>query len=251
MMRTHSATAIATVLLISVGVVQCGGGAANPAAPTPSPSPGATPPAVSADLPTAAASAPGLYQDGLGTYPAGDDVYLSPDGRDLYVRPLCPESSRGTPRRLNLVLPPGAREIAAGRMSTCMDLGGNGRGEGIYLHLPNPFARQPGATVGASAPENADTSSSVFLFFNVDSNGDGTIRVPPDDQYNIRWQKGLYLHRRSDTATANTYTLTSFATEFGPDLSCDAQLILRNTPLGEVTKGTHCVPLVVTFMVQQ
>lgn len=80
---------------------------------------------------------------------------------------------------------------------------------------------------------------------------DGTIRVPPDDQYNIRWQSGIYLQRRSDTPNGTAYTLTSRATEFGPDLSCDAELILRNTPLGEMTKGTHCLPLVVTFTVQR
>lgn len=210
-------------------------------------------PAVSADFPVAAGAAtPGVYQDGRGTYPAGDDVYLSPDGRDVFVRPLCSESSRTTPRKLDLVLPPGARETAAGRLSTCTDLAGAGRAEGVALHLPSPLTQQPGALVGAGgAPPNADTSVSVFLFFNIDSNGDGMIRVPPDDQYNIRWQRGIYLDQRSETATTTVYTLTSRATQFGPDLSCAAELILRNTPLGEISKGSHCLPLVVTFTVQK
>lgn len=199
----------------------------------------------------AASTTAGVYQDGNGTYPAGDDSYFSGDGQSIFVRPLCPTSSRGTPRRLNLVLPSSAREVASGRLSTCMDLEGNGRAEGVFLHVPSPVRVQPGGIVGSAAPANFDTSVSVFLLFNVDSNGDGTIRVSPDDQYNVRWQRGLYLQRRSETSMATIYTLTSRATEFGSDLSCHAELILRNTPLGEVSKGTHCLPLEVTFTVHK
>lgn len=240
--------------LALVGIVQCGGGSAPTAPTSPArPAPGA-PQTVSADLPDAPnPSAPGLYQDGKGTYPPGDEVYVGGrTGESLFVRPVCPGSTQTAPRELNLVLAPAARAVASGRLSTCVDLSQGGRAEAIYLHVPNPLAQQPGAVAGAGgAPPNADTSVSVFLFLNLDSNGDGTIRVPPDDQYNVRWQKGIYLKQRSETATTTIYELTSLETSFGPDLSCSAELILRNTPLGEISKGFHCLPLVVTITLQK
>lgn len=233
--------------MAAVLATHCGGGPAAPTAPTTVPA--VTSLRVSAELPVVLPSA-GLYQDGLGVYPPGDDVFLSPDQRSLFIRPLC-AGSGSTPRRLTIILPPDAREIAAGRLSTCMDLAGNSRAEGVILHLPSPLAAAAGVIVGGGAPPNADTSGSVFLLFNVDSNGDGTIRVPPDDQYNVRWQRGLQVQERTDTAAATVYRFTSEATAFGPDRSCDAELILRSTPLGEIGKGRICLPLTVTLSVHK
>lgn len=241
----------AVVIAALAGATACGG--TSPTAPSQPSAPGVQR-TVSADLPVAPnLTAPGLYQDGLGTYPAGDDeVRLSPDQRSLFIVALCAGSTQKAPRELNLVLPAAAREVAVGRLSTCNDLGGNGRAEGIYLHMPNPLTGQPGTVVGSGgAPPNAPTNVSVFLFFNIDSNGDGIIRIPPDDQYNVRWQRGIYLKLRSETATATVYELTSLETAFGPDLSCSAELILRNTPLGEISKGFHCLPLSLTVTLQK
>lgn len=244
----------ALALLALIGSVRCGGGGRSAAPTAPTTSTAASPTAqqaVSADLPNTVAS-PGLYQDGRGTYPPGDEVYFGDSlGSSLFVRPLCSGSSR-VPRELNLVLPQGARDVAAGRLSKCVDLSGAGRGEAIFLHVPNLLPLQTGAVVGArGAPPNATTNVSIFLYLNVDSNGDGTISLPMDDSYNIRWQKGIYLKQRSETVTTTVYELTSLATQFGPDLSCSAELILRNTPLGEISKGFHCLPLVLTVTVHK
>lgn len=248
---------LTTVALFGlVGSAGCGGGGGGSASPT-TPTTPSTPSAptqqltVSADLPsTPNPPMPGLYQDGMGTYPPGDDVYFDPS-LHIFIRPLCPGSSQTTPRALNLVLPSTAVALVAARLSRCMDLAGAARTEAIFLHLPNPSYQQVAVLAPRGAPLNADTSQSIFLFFNVDSNGDGKIEVPPDEQYNIRWQQGMYIKRRSETATTIISELTALATEFGPDLSCSAELILRNTPLGEISKGFSCIPLVVTVTVQK
>lgn len=236
------------VLLALVGAARCGGGT-SPTAPTAPTTPNApsTPVAqqmVSADLPAPPGpSTPGLYQDGLGTYPPGDDVYLSPGGRDLFVRPVCTGSA---PRALNLVLSPAAREVVVGRLARCT-VPGSSTNEWLYLHLPNPLMQQTGAVIGANgAPPNTDISVSVNVALTVDSNGDGVIKAPPDDLYQIRWQKGIYLKQRSETATTTAYELTTLETSFGPDLSCSAELLKTSTPQGEISKGFHCLPLVLT-----
>jgi len=239
-------------LLITVvalaGATRCGGGSTSPSAPGGSTTTPAAQHMVSADLPAMPIpQTAGLFQDGVGAYPPGD-AYTSPSGSDVFVQAHC--TSPTGARELNLVLPQNTRGAISGRLSKCASA--SAVQEQIYLHLSTMLNKATGDVIGpAGAPPNADTSSSIFLYLNVDSNGDGTIQVPPDDSYNIRWQKGIYLKQRSETPTTTVYELTTLATQFGPDVSCSAELILRNTPLGEISKGFYCIPLVLTVTAQK
>lgn len=233
---------VVMVMIALIGASRCGRGSTTPTAPTTTRLP------VSVDVPVAPSPpTPGLYQDGQGMYRQGDTVFFSgSSGSSLFLNPNCIGSSP-VPRELNLVLPQEARDVVVGRLSTCVASGGGGSEEAIFLHVPALLSLPTGAVVapGGAGP-NSSTAGSIFLFLRVDSNGDGTIRVDTDEQYNIRWQRGIYLRQRSETATTIVYDLTSLATQFGPDLSCNAEVILRNTPMGEVSKGLYCVPLVLT-----
>lgn len=147
-------------LVALVGAAGCGGGSGAPTAPA-SPATPSTPAAqqlVSADLPVANLSAPGLYQDGLGTYPPGN-VYLTPNNTGLFLQPQCPGSSRTPARETNLVLPQTARDVVAARVAKC---GGYGvPGEQIYLHLPNPSTQRVGGVIGAGGLRQMSTSAGV------------------------------------------------------------------------------------------
>lgn len=179
------------------------------------------------DLPVASAEATGIYtdevdmnQDGVPDSYAGDGVHFQSDG-DLMVIPA-------SPRGFRILLPSAA-------LSQLGAVPFDPTTEWTWIHIPDLLNATAPAVLGEPAPPNSNTSGSVFLYFRIDSNGDGKL-TQRDEQYNLRWQGGIQLVAVTTTETGVIYELTT-----EPDLSF-AELILR-TNRGEVSKGFYYVPL--------
>ena len=172
----------------------------------------------------------GLYQDGLGTYPGSQGQVL---------HPACP-TRRSSGRAVNLLLPAGTLNDP---IATC---------GAIWLSLPDFLNAQVGDVLGVAAPPNSSTGETVFLYFLTDSNGDGKFTSPGDNQYNIRWQGGIYVVSRTDTGNTTTFVLSTKHSNPDLDLSGAAELIHRNDPLyGQISKGSYCIPLELTITVSR
>lgn len=166
----------------------------------------------------------GLYQDGLGTY-SGSEV----------LHPAC-ATRRSSGRSVNLLLPAGT---LSDPIATCGP---------IWLSLPGLLNAQAGDILGVPAPPDTSTGNTVFLYFLTDSNGDGKFTSPGDDQYNLRWQAGIYVQSRSETPNGTVFVLSTKDVS-RPDLSGAAELIHRNSPSGEISLGSFCIPLELTVRV--
>jgi hypothetical protein len=166
----------------------------------------------------------GLYQDGLGTY----------SGSEL-LHPAC-AARRSPGRAVNLLLPAGTLDDP---IATCGP---------IWLAIPDLLDAQAGDILGLPAPPDTSTGDTVFLYFLTDSNGDGKFSSPGDDQYNVRWQAGIYVQSRTVTPTGTVFELSTKDVS-RPDLSGAAELIHRNSPSGEISLGSFCIPLELTVRV--
>lgn len=171
----------------------------------------------------------GLYQDGLGTYSASGPAVL---------QPLC-ATRRSSGRAVNLLLPGPAAGNLNGPIATCGP---------IWLSMPGLLDAQAGDILGLPAPPGSSSGDTVFLYFLTDSNGDGKFANPGDDQYNVRWQAGIYVQSRSETPNGTVFVLSTKDVS-RPDLSGAAELIHRNSPSGEISLGSFCIPLELTVRV--
>jgi hypothetical protein len=170
----------------------------------------------------------GIYQDGKGTYLPGDSVVWAdtPDGVDLRIKPLCSGN-----RRLNALLPSAAIALLTGPINLCQDSGGLNT---IQLKIPDLQGAQTGVVGKPSLPPDYPKAESVYFFFLVDSNHDGSFRSD-DDGYNLVWQSGIYL-ARSEFVDRTVYELTT-------DLTSPNAELFRGIGTGGVSEGVFCVPL--------
>jgi hypothetical protein len=165
----------------------------------------------------------GIYQDGKGTYLAGDAVEFFHG--DLRVTPLCSAN-----RSLNALLPAAALSRLTGPMETC-------RGRGVLLKIPALLDARTGPLGEPSLPPDYPKGASVFYYFFVDSDGDGEFSSG-DDAYHLVWQNGIHL-TRTEHVDRTVYELTTALT------SPNAELI-RETDAGGVSEGVFAVPLRLT-----
>jgi hypothetical protein len=162
----------------------------------------------------------GIYQDGKGTYLPADSVAWG--GTDLRITPLCPN------RHLNVLLPTAASTILGGPFETC-------RGVGALLKIPALLDAPTGVVGQPSLPPDYPKGASVYYYFFVDSNHDGSFSFRNDTGYNLVWQSGIYL-TRTEYFDRTVYDLTTDLT------SANAELI-QGVGNGGTSKGTFCVPL--------
>ena len=164
----------------------------------------------------------GIYQDGKGTY----DSMEFDDNGDLRIIPLC-----STNRQLNVLLPPAALAVLTGPPEMC-------RGVGGLLKIPGLLNAQTGVVGQASLPPIYFKALSVYYYFFVDTNHDGTFSFDGDQGYNLVWQSGIYL-TRTEFPDRTVYELTTDLT------SPDAELF-RGVGSGGVIEGVYCVPVRIT-----
>lgn len=166
----------------------------------------------------------GIYQDGKGTYLPGDEVVWSKttNGTDLRIKPVC---SAG--RELVALLPDAAMALLTGDMNRCQSSAGLNT---IQLKIPDLQAAQTGVV---GQPSSGSVVDSVYFYFRVDSNHDGSF-TSGDDSINLVWQNGIYL-TRTELADRTIYDLTTELT------SPYAELFI-----GSGSQGTFCVPLRMT-----
>lgn len=175
-------------------------------------------------------NATGIYTDGLDmngdgqidAY-AGDGVYFDSGDGDLLVTPP-------KPRGFRILLP---TEALSKMGATPFDP----TSDWTWIHIPGLLYATAPAVLGQPAPLNSTTSRSVFLYFRVDSNRDGRLSQS-DEQYNVRWQDGIYLTSVTNANGVVTYELNTADRSY-------AELILR-TNRGEISKGFYYVPLQLT-----
>ncbi len=169
----------------------------------------------------------GIYQDGKGTYLPSDSVQWSgtTGNADLRITPLC-----SVPRHLNVLLPASALAVLAAPIETC-------RGTGALLKIPDLKDAQTGVVGQPSLPPDYPKANSVYYYFLVDSNHDGSFGRG-DIAYNLVWQSGIYL-TRTEYVDRTTYELTT-------DLTSPNAELLQGAGNGGTSKGVFCVPLHLT-----
>ncbi len=174
----------------------------------------------------------GIYQDGKGTYLPGDIVEWAKttDGIDLRIKPLC---SAG--RQLNALLPNAAIALLAGPINPCQDSGGGLNT--IQLKIPDLQGAQTGVVGRPSLPPDYPKADSVYYYFLVDSNHDGSFGRG-DIGYNLVWQSGIYL-TRTEYFDRTVYDLTT-------DLTSPNAELIQGVGTGGTSKGVFCVPLRLT-----
>jgi hypothetical protein len=165
----------------------------------------------------------GIYQDGKGTYLPGDVVEFS---GDLRIKPFC---SAG--RQLNALLPNAAMALLAGPMNRCQ---GSGSLNTIQLKIPALLDAQTGVVGQPSLPPDYPKAASVYYYFLVDSNHDGSFGRG-DIGYNLVWQSGIYL-TRTEYFDRTVYDLTT-------DLTSPNAELIQGVGTGGTSRGTFCVPL--------
>jgi|GEM_PF-6303374 len=173
----------------------------------------------------------GIYQDGKGTYLPGDVVEWASttNGIDLRIKPLC---SAG--RQLNALLPNAAIALLAGPINRCQDSGGLAT---IQLKIPDLQGAQTGVVGRPSLPPDYPKADSVYFYFLVDSNHDGSFGRG-DTGYNLVWQSGIYL-TRTEYFDRTVYDLTT-------DLTSPNAELIQGVGSGGTSKGVFCVPLRLT-----
>lgn len=170
----------------------------------------------------------GIYQDGKGTYLPADVVEWASttNGVDLRIKPLCSAN-----RELNALLPSAAMALLGGPINRCQGSGGLNT---IQLKIPDLQGAQTGVVGQPSLPPDYPKADSVYFYFQVDSNHDGSFGRG-DIGYNLVWQSGIHL-TRTEYVDRTVYDLTTDLT------SSDAELI-QGVGNGGTSKGVFCVPL--------
>jgi hypothetical protein len=170
----------------------------------------------------------GIYQDGKGAYLPADIVEWASttNGIDLRIKPLC---SAG--RRLNALLPNAAIAQLAGPINGCQD---SGNLNTIQLKIPDLQGAQTGVVGKPSLPPDYPKADSVYFYFLVDSNHDGSFGRG-DIGYNLVWQSGIHL-TRTESFDRTIYDLTT-------DLTSSNAELIQGVGSGGTSKGTFCVPL--------
>jgi hypothetical protein len=163
----------------------------------------------------------GIYQDGSGPYLPNEGIAFS--GEDLHIRPSCSAN-----RRINALLSAAALNQLSGPMGSCLEYGS------VLLKIPALLNAKSGV-IGLPSPPNP-VWDSVHYYFLVDTNGNGRFALNPDrdDAYNLVWQSGIWL-TRTEYSDRTVYELTTDMTSHNAELF-----------LGQVSKGTFCVPLRLT-----
>ena len=170
----------------------------------------------------------GIYQDGKGTYLPGEIVEWASttNGIDLRIKPLCSAN-----RELNALLPNATIALLAGPINRCQ---GSGSLNTIQLKIPDLQGAQTGVVGKPSLPPDYPKADSVYFFFLVDSNHDGSFGRG-DIGYNLVWQSGIYL-TRSEYVDRTVYELTT-------DLTSPNAKLIQGVGNGGTSKGSFCVPL--------
>jgi hypothetical protein len=160
---------------------------------------------------------------------ASPDGNLSPNGVDLRIKPLCSAN-----RRLNALLPSAAIALLTGPMNPCQD---SGELNTIQLKIPDLQDAPTGVVGKPSLSPDYPKAESVYFYFLVDSNHDGTFGGG-DDGYNLVWQSGIYL-TRTEYSDRTVYELTT-------DLTSPNAELIQGIGSGGTSKGVFCVPLRLT-----
>lgn len=170
----------------------------------------------------------GIYQDGKGTYLPNEVVEWASttNGVDLRIKPLCSAS-----RQLNSLLPNAAIALLAGPINRCQD---SGNLNTIQLKIPDLQGAQTGVVGKPSQPPDYPKADSVYFFFLVDSNHDGSFGRG-DIGYNLVWQSGIHL-TRTEYFDRTVYDLTT-------DLTSPNAELIQGVGNGGTSKGVFCVPL--------
>ena len=170
----------------------------------------------------------GIYQDGKCTYLPGDVVEWAgtTNGIDLRIKPLCSAN-----RQLNALLPNAATVLLTGPINRCQDSGSLNT---IQLKIPDLQAAQTGVVGKPSLPPDYPKADSVYFYFLVDSNHDGSFGRG-DTGYNLVWQSGIYL-TRTEYFDRTVYDLTT-------DLTSPNAELIQGVGNGGTSKGVFCVPL--------
>jgi len=170
----------------------------------------------------------GIYQDGKGTYLPAEVVEWAStiNGIDLRIKPLC---SAG--RQLNALLPNAALALLAGPINRCE---ASHSLSTIQLKIPDLQGAQTGIVGQPSLPPDYPKAESVYFYFLVDSNHDGTFGLG-DTGYNLVWQSGIYL-TRTEYPDRTVYDLTT-------DLTSPNAELIQGVGSGGTSKGVFCVPL--------
>ncbi|HEY6929232.1 MAG TPA: hypothetical protein VJA66_06115 [Thermoanaerobaculia bacterium] len=173
----------------------------------------------------------GIYQDGRGTYLPADVVEWASttNGIDLRIKPLCSAN-----RQLDALLPNAAIALLGAPINRCQD---SGNLNTIQLKIPDLQSAQTGVVGKPSLPPDYPKADSVYFFFLVDSNHDGSFGRG-DIAYNLVWQSGIYL-TRTEYVDRTTYELTT-------DLTSPNAELLQGAGNGGTSKGIFCVPLRLT-----
>ena len=161
----------------------------------------------------------GIYQDGKGTYLPADSVAWG--GTDLRITPLCPN------RHFNVLFPAAELSVLGGPFETC-------RGVGALLKIPALLDAHTGVVGQPSLPPDYPKAASVYYYFYVDSNHDGSFGRG-DTGYNLVWQSGIYL-TRTEYFDRTVYDLTT-------DLTSPNAELIQGVGNGGTSKGVFCVPL--------